>query len=111
AHRRDRNHDEGQAKASVAARTHLDIARGLEDKPARTQQSIAEDEGKSGQEREWSQKVEGRAGEIATIDFKTLDEGAEHHALRDRSGGRSIAETVIPECPVDGIAVAEFESY
>src|SRR5205807_6656226 len=34
-----------------------------------------------------------------------------HHALRDRSGGRSIAETVIPECPVDGIAVAEFESY
>ena len=43
--------------------------------------------------------------------WKALDEGAEHDALREGAERRAVAERVVPEGAVLGVAVAELERH
>ena len=81
----------------------------LEDEPACPEKAVAEQQSNAGQDGERRQEIEGCAGELAARHLEALDEGAEHEALGEGGNGRSVAEGMVPERPVLGIAEAELE--
>ena len=96
AHRDDGDGDADEADAPGAPAPRLQIALGLHDEPARSEQTVAEHQRNAGQHRERRQEIERAAGEVATVDLEALDEGAEHHSLRKRRHRRAEAERHAP---------------
>src|SRR5262249_51089738 len=56
-----------------------------------------EQEREAGQECKWGKKIERGAGELPAADPKSLDEGAEHHALREGGDCRAVTECIVPK--------------
>src|SRR5208283_2649325 len=68
---------------------------GFQDQPPGAEQRIPEHERNAGEQREWGEAVERMTAEMPPVDFETLDEGAEHDALREGAERRTVAEAVV----------------
>jgi hypothetical protein len=93
----------------LATRRGLDVSLGLENQPAGPQKAVAQQQRDAGEHCEWGQKIKRSASELPTTDPKSLDEGAEHQALREGGNARAVAEGVIPKGLILGVAKTEFK--
>src|SRR5690242_7953853 len=93
----------------MPARPVLQLALRLQNQPSGAEQAVAEEQRYTGEDGERREAVERCAGEFSSLDLEALDEGAEHDALREGRERRAVAEGVIPEGEMRGIAIAELE--
>ena len=110
AHRQDRDQHRDQAHPAGAARPILQVAFGLEHDPGGAEQRVAEHEREPGKERKRRHPVERRPGEVPSLHFEALDEGAEHDPLREGRDQRAAAEGAVPETTQRLVLEAELES-
>src|SRR5258708_34805618 len=109
ARRRDCHQNAEQAPPSEPSRPVLKCALRLQHQPAGAEQAVAEDQRDARKDREGREAIERAASELTSRRLKALDESTKHNSLRKGGEGGAIAESVVPEGPMLGGPVTEFE--
>ena len=92
-----------------ASRPILQGAFRLDDEPPGAEQPVAEEKGQPRQYGKGRQKVDGGPAEHSPLDSEALNEGAEHHSLRENCDERANLEGAVPERTADAILKAKLE--
>src|SRR5262249_60845154 len=104
------NDNDQEAGASCAASPDPKRAVRLHDEPSRAQQRVSEHQCQPCQDRERRQEDERAPRELPSLDAKSLNERAEHQALRECPHERAIVKGTAPECPASWILNAKLEA-